>query len=192
MDTIGIYYGCQVYTQLIVEFSLDILIMSETKRERTHQWTDPKVLAEKAKSMSGFDFLNSILNKETPPAPVAETLDFHPLSLEPGKVVFGYEPKEYHYNPIGTVHGGVISTILDTAMGCALQSKLLQGSAYTTLELKVNFLKAVTSECGKLKAEGRIIHMGRTTALVEADLKDDGGTLYAHGISTCMIFKFEP
>lgn len=166
--------------------------MSETKRERTHGWADPKALAEKAKSMSGFDFLNGILNGETPQAPVAETLDFHPLSLEPGKVVFEYEPREYHYNPIGTVHGGVISTILDTAMGCALQSRLSHGVAYTTLELKVNFLKAVTSERGKLKAEGRIIHLGRTTALVEADLKDDNGTLYAHGVSTCMIFKFKP
>lgn len=102
--------------------------MEQEKRIRTYAWTDPQELAEKAKSMSGFDFFNGILNGETPQAPVAETLDFHPLSLEQGKVVFEYEPKEYHYNPIGTVHGGVISTILDTAMGCCCPIQIATGS----------------------------------------------------------------
>lgn len=160
------------------------------ERKRAYKWADPIELAEKAKSMSGFDFLNGILAGEIPPAPIAETLDFHPLSLEKGNVVFEFEPKEYHYNPIGTVHGGVISTVLDTAMGCAIQSTLPLGLAYTTIELKVNFTKAVSQKCGKMIAEGRIIHQGKSTALVEADLKDEDGKLYAHGVSTCMIFNF--
>ncbi len=163
----------------------------ENSRKRTHEWANPLEMAEKAKSMSGFDFLNGILKGELPPAPIAETLGFYPLSLEKGKVVFEFEPKEFHYNPIGTVHGGVITTVLDTVMGCSIQSDLPQGLAYTTLELKVNFLKAVTIKSGKLKSTGKIIHIGKTTALVEADLKSESGQVYAHGVSTCMIFNLK-
>lgn len=164
--------------------------MNTTTRTRTYEWVNPLEIAEKGKTMSGYDFLNGILKGEISPPPIAETLDFHPLNLEEGKVNFEFEPQEFHYNPIGSVHGGVISTVLDTVMGCALQSKLPQGVAYTTLELKINFIKAVSHKCGKMKAEGRLIHFGKSTALMEADLKDDKGKLYAHGVSTCMIFKF--
>ncbi len=160
-------------------------------RKRTHEWANPLETAEQAKTMSGFDFLNGILKGEIPPPPIATTLDFHPLSLEEGKVVFEFEPQEFHYNPIGSVHGGVISTVLDTVLGCAIHSKLPQGITYTTLELKINFIKAVTSKSGKMIAEGRLIHLGKSTALVEADLKSETGTLYAHGVSTCIIFKLE-
>lgn len=164
--------------------------MNEAKKTRTYEWSNPLETAEKAKTMSGYDFLNGILKGTIPPPPIADTLEFHPLGLEEGKVTFEFEPQEYHYNPIGSVHGGVISTLLDTAMGCALHSKLPQSTAYTTLELKVNFIKPVTDRCGKMKAEGRLIHLGKSTALIEADLKDDQGRLYAHGVSTCMILKF--
>ncbi len=135
--------------------------------------------------------VQSLRNGELPPAPIAETLDFRPLSLEKGKAVFEFQAQEFHYNPIGSVHGGVISTVLDTVMGCSLQSALPQGTAYTTLELKVNFLKSVTMDSGQLKSTGKIIHLGKTTALVEADLKDEQGTIYAHGVSTCMIFNIK-
>ncbi|CAD0004719.1 PaaI family thioesterase [Flavobacterium chungangense] len=164
--------------------------MSETKKTRTFEWANPLETAEKAKAMSGYDFLNGILKGTISRPPIAAALEFNPLAVEEGKVTFEFEPQEYHYNPIGSVHGGVISTLLDTAMGCALHSKLPQGTAYTTLELKVNFTKAVTDRCGKMKAEGRIIHLGKSIALVEADLKDDQGKLYAHSVSTCMILKF--
>jgi uncharacterized protein (TIGR00369 family) len=161
----------------------------EHDRKRTHKWANPLELAAKATTMSGFDFLNAILNGEIPPAPIAETLDFHPLSLEKGKVVFEFEPKEFHYNPIGSVHGGVISTVLDTVMGCSLQSALPEGLGYTTLELKINFIKAVSIKNGKLKSTGKIIHLGKSTALVEADLRDEQGNLFAHGVSTCMVLN---
>jgi len=164
--------------------------MGEINRTRTYEWVNPLETAEKAKTMSGYDFLNGILKGEIPPPPIAITLDFYPLSLEEGKVTFEFEPREFHYNPIGSVHGGVISTVLDTVMGCALQSKLPQGIAYTTLELKTNFIKAVTHRSGKMRAEGRLIHLGKTTALIEADLRSETGTLFAHGVSTCMIFRF--
>ncbi|RYY28920.1 MAG: PaaI family thioesterase [Chitinophagaceae bacterium] len=163
--------------------------MNNHTRSRTYEWEDPLQTAAKAQSMSGFDFLNGILNGSIPPPPLAQTLDFQPLSLEPGKVVFRFEPKEFHYNPIGMVHGGVISTVLDTALGCALHSMLAKGVGYTTLELKVNFIKAVTISSGMLKAEGRLIHQGKSTGLAEADLKDEKGRLYAHATSTFMLFN---
>jgi uncharacterized protein (TIGR00369 family) len=163
--------------------------MNAKKRIRTYEWVDPIETAELVKKMSGNDFLKGVLKGELPAPPIAETLDFHPLSMEIGKVSFEFIPQEFHYNPIGGVHGGVISTILDTVMGCALHSKLSQGIGYTTLELKVNFIKAVIEKSGKLIAEGRLIHLGKTTALIEADLKNEEGTLYAHGVSTCMIFN---
>jgi uncharacterized protein (TIGR00369 family) len=163
----------------------------EKERKRKHEWVNPLELAAKARTMPGFDFLNGILKSEIPPAPIASTLDFRPHSLEKGKAVFEFEPKEFHYNPIGSVHGGVIATVLDTVMGCSLQSALLQGVVYTTLELKVNFLKAVTINSGVMKSTGKIIHLGKTTALVEADLKDEAGKLYAHAVSTCMIINIQ-
>jgi len=163
--------------------------MNTKQRTRTYEWADPLEIAEIAKKMSGNNFLEGVLKGELPGPPVAATLDFHPLSLEIGKVSFEFIPQEFHYNPLGSVHGGVISTILDTVMGCALHSKLSQGIAYTTLELKVNFIKAVTEKSGRMIAEGRLIHSGKTTALIEADLKNEKGILYAHGTSTCMLFN---
>ncbi|MNK15576.1 Thioesterase superfamily protein [compost metagenome] len=163
--------------------------MSEIERTRTYDWESPLDTASKARTLTGLEFLNGMLNGEIAVPPIAKTLDFHLLSIEKGKILAEFTPYEFHYNPIGTVHGGVISTVLDTVMGCALHSGLPQGVAYTTLELKVNFVKAVTIRSGKLLVEGRIIHVGRTTALLEADVKSEGGTLYAHATSTCMIFK---
>jgi len=164
--------------------------MNTINRKRTYEWSNPLATAEKAKAMSGFDFLNGILKDEIPPPPIATTLDFNPISVEKGKVVFEFQPQEFHFNPIGSVHGGVITTVLDTVMGCAIHSVLEQGVAYTTLELKVNFIKAITLKNGKMEAEGRLIHSGKTTALVEADLKDEEGKLYAHSVSTCIILNF--
>jgi uncharacterized protein (TIGR00369 family) len=158
-------------------------------RKRTHELSDPLASASKAKTMSGFDYLQAIFEGKISPPPMMATIDAEPFHLEIGSVGFSFEPKEFHYNPIGTVHGGVISTILDSAMGCSLQSILPQGFAFTTLELKINFIKTVSFESGKMKSVGRIIHSGKSTALLEADLRDEAGILYAHGVSTCMIFK---
>lgn len=163
--------------------------MSTADRTRTFDWQNPATTAAKAKSLAGLEFLQGILNGDIPAAPVAKTLDFHPISVEAGKVQFEFMPQEFHFNPIGSVHGGIVSTALDTVMGCAIHSILPRGVAYTTLELKVNFIKAVTLQSGRMLVEGRLIHSGRSTALVEGDVKDENGTLYAHGVSTCMIFN---
>lgn len=137
--------------------------------------------------MSGLDYLHAISRGEIPYPPLLDTLDLKAVSLEKGTAVFAFQPQEFHYNTIGSVHGGVISAILDSAMGCAIHSTLEAGTGYTTLELKVNFLKAVTIRSGLLKASGKIIHAGKKTALVEAQLTDEKGNIYAHGVSTCLI-----
>jgi len=159
------------------------------KRKRTFTWEDPKIGAEKAKTLTGIDYLKAMKEGLLPPPPVIEMMDFSLEEIRTGNVTFSFIPKEFHYNPIGTVHGGVISTLLDSAMGCTLHSILDQGTGYTTLELKINFMKAVTTSTEKLIASGKIIHSGKSTALVEAHLKDENGAIYAHAVSTCMILR---
>ena len=163
--------------------------MSNEIRERTFRWDDPMKGAKEALTMAGLDYFQAMNDGRLPMPPLLHTLDFKVESIEKGKAVFAFEPQEFHYNPIGTVHGGVISAILDSAMGCSIHSLLAAGTGYTTLELKVNFLKAITIKSGGLKAVGKVIHSGSRTALVEAQLIDEKGIIYAHGVSTCMIFN---
>jgi uncharacterized protein (TIGR00369 family) len=160
-------------------------------RERTFSWDDPLAGAKAAQRMNGLQYLEAMRDGELPLPPLLHTLDFHVASLAKGEVAFSFTPQEFHYNPIGSVHGGVVSAILDSAMGCALHSTLDAGYGYTTLELKVNFLRAVTAARGELRAVGKVINAGKRTALTEAQLVDSQGTLYAHGISTCMILAFD-
>ena len=164
--------------------------MTNQKRERTFAWENPLVGAKQALQLSGLDYLQAMGDAKIPFPPLLYTLDFKPTHLEKGKVIFSFQPQEFHYNPIGSVHGGVISAILDSAMGCTLHSILEAGTSYTTLELKVNFLKAVTAKLGELQAVGKIIHSGGRTALVEAQLIDKDNVVYAHGVSTCLILKY--
>jgi len=161
----------------------------DTTRKRTFSWDDPMTGAKAAQSMSGLQYLEAMRDGHLPLPPLLHTLDFHVASLAKGEVAFAFMPQEFHYNPIGSVHGGVISAILDSATGCALHSTLEAGVGYTTLELKVNFLRAVTPAKGELRAVGKVIHAGKRTALTEAQLVDARGTLYAHAVSTCMILE---
>jgi len=159
------------------------------ERTRLIQWEDPLQGLQEAKAMSGLEYLQAMQDGQLPLPPLLHTLDFKVGSLEKGKVSFTFQPREFHYNPIGTVHGGVISAILDSAMGCSLHSMLEAGVAYTTLELKVNFLKAITTKQSELVAVGKVIHQGSRTALVEAQLIDAQHVIYAHAVSTCLILK---
>lgn len=160
------------------------------ERTRTYEWQNPSIGAKQAFQMNGIDYLHAMLREEIPAPPLMHTLDFNAERFQKGDCAFSFQPQEFHYNPIGCVHGGVITTLLDSAMGCVLQSVLPQGTGYTTLELKVNFLKTITIKTGKLTATGKIIHQGSRTALVEAQLTDENNVVYAHGVSTCMILKF--
>lgn len=164
--------------------------MSEMpERSRTITWDDPMAVAQAARSMSGLEFLQAIGRGELPPPPMARLMDLRLVEVAEGRVVFAVQPAEFHYNPIGVVHGGLACTICDTAMGCAVQSRLPAGSGYTTLELKVNLLRALTLETGPVRCEGTLIHMGRSTATAEARLTDAAGKLYAHATTTCMLFR---
>lgn len=159
------------------------------ERERVVTWEDPMPGAAAAKKLSGLEYLQKMMDGKLPGPPISHTLGVYPHELAEGRVVFKMTPAEFHYNPIGGVHGGVISTICDSAMGCAVHSTLPAGSGYTSLDLKVNFLKAVTIKVGELYCEGTVIHSGGRIVLAEARLTDADGTLYAHSTSTCMVIR---
>jgi uncharacterized protein (TIGR00369 family) len=146
------------------------------------------VTPEILKSYDGLGLLQAIINGTVPQPPIAELLGFHLAEAENGRAVFEALPGFRHYNPIGTVHGGFAATLLDSALGCSVFSTLLEGDTWTTLELKLNFVRALTKDIGPVRAEGRVIHRGRTVATSEGDLKDRAGKLYAHATTTCMIF----
>lgn len=162
---------------------------SKHNKIRTFNYGETTEALELSKNLNGLDYLKGMQKGEIPEAPAVTALDISIHEIEKGKANFEFTPQDFHYNAVGTVHGGVISTILDTAMGCTLLSTLSEEFTFTTLELKINFLKAVTKQTGKMIAVGKIIHAGRTTAMIEASLIDINGKVYSHGTSTCLIMK---
>jgi uncharacterized protein (TIGR00369 family) len=156
-------------------------------RSLTVSWSDPQALAEAARSLPGLEFLRAIRDGRLPSPPMAELLGFRLVEVDPGHAVFEVLPGERHYNPIGVVHGGLAMTLLDSAMGCAVQTQVPAGAAYATLEAKTNLTRAITSATGKLRAIGKLVHMGSRVATAEARLVDGEGRLYAHATTTCMV-----
>jgi uncharacterized protein (TIGR00369 family) len=152
-------------------------------------WSDPQALAEAGRSMSGIDFLRAIRDGRLPSPPIAELLGFRLVEVEPGHAVFEVLPGEQHYNPIGVVHGGLAMTLLDSAMGCAVQTHMPAGGGYTTLEAKTNLVRAVTGTTGMLRAIGKVVHLGSRVATAEARLVDASGKLYAHATTTCLVLR---
>ena len=146
------------------------------------------VAPEAITGLGGLEFLKGIVAGTQPNPPISELLGFHLVEVEAGRAVFEGVPEFRHYNPIGTVHGGFAATLLDSAVGCAIFSTLAKGEAWTTLELKLNLVRPLTKDTGPVRAEGRLIHRGRTVATSEGHLKDRAGKLYAHATTTCMIF----
>jgi len=143
---------------------------------------------EQLASLSGMEFFEGILAGKIPPAPIGETLNFVAIRVDPGSVVFQGRPHRRHYNPLGTVHGGWFATLLDTAVGCAVHSTLPAGKGFTTLELKINMVRALTDQVPLIRAEGRVIHGGRQVATAEGRLIGPDGKLYAHATTTCLLF----
>lgn len=140
------------------------------------------------RSQDGLAVLRAIIAGELPQAPISETLGFKILEAEPERVVFAGTPLARHYNPFGSVHAGFAATLLDSAVFCSIVTTFAAGESGTTLELKLNLVRPITKETGLLRAEGRVIHRGRTMATAEGHLRDKGGKLYAHATTTCMIF----
>ena len=138
--------------------------------------------------LSGLDLINAMFAGELPPPPIAELMGFRGVEIELGRAVFEFEPGPQHYNPIGTVHGGVAMTLLESAMVCAVLSTLAAGVRYTTLEVKTNFVRPMTVDTGLVRCEGTVIHGGSRVATAEGKVVDSAGKLLAHGTTTCLIF----
>jgi uncharacterized protein (TIGR00369 family) len=137
--------------------------------------------------MTGLEAMNAIVAGDAPAPPIAELVGFDLAEVGEGRASFALDPGERHYNPLGTVHGGIAATLLDSAMGCAVHTTLGADERYTTLELKVNFVRAITEATGRVVASGSVIHRGSRVATAEARLTDEDGRLLAHATSTCLI-----
>jgi len=157
-------------------------------RSLTVTWEDPIAAFEEGKKLAKpIDHLRAIRDGRIAPPPIAKLLSMDLIEVEEGRAVFQLTPAEQHYNPIGVVHGGIAFTMLDSAMGCSVQSMLPAGKGYTTLEIKANLVRAVTLKTGTIRAIAKVVHMGRQTATAEGRIEDAAGKLYAHATTTCII-----
>ena len=142
-----------------------------------------------ARDMSGLEYLLGVAEGRIPPPPIAALIGMSILRIEPGQATFGLDVGEHLYNPIGSVHGGVFCTLLDSAMGCAVHASLDRGQAYTTLELKVNIVKALTMKTPSVTATGQVISGGRRVVTASGQIAGPDGTLYAHATTTCLVLE---
>jgi uncharacterized protein (TIGR00369 family) len=159
-----------------------------TTRERTTTWQDPSISASQLGREPGLAMLEAVRDGRIPPPPIAVTMGFDLELVEDGRAVFGLEPAEHHYNPIGSVHGGVFATLLDSATGCAVHSTLDAGVGYTSVDLNVKFLRGMSSATGRVTCEGRVVNRGRRLVLAEATITDGAGRLLATATSSCLVF----
>ncbi|HEV2638801.1 MAG TPA: PaaI family thioesterase [Actinocrinis sp.] len=160
-------------------------------RQRTYAWADPLQTAAAGAQLSGLEFLTALAEGRVAPPPILNTMDFDGAVFADGRAEFSLTPQEFHYNPIGSVHGGVFATMLDSACGCAVHSKLPAGVFYTSLDLSVKFLRPVSTATGRITAVGTVVHIGRRMALAEAKIVDAAGRVYATANSSCLIMRPE-
>jgi uncharacterized protein (TIGR00369 family) len=146
------------------------------------------VPVEQARGMDGLTLFEEIRAGRLPSPPIARVLGFWIDEVEAGRVAFGYKPVIDHYNPLGSVHGGIAATLLDSVMGCSIHTMLKAGTGYTTVEIKINYVRAMTDGTGEVRAEGKVINLGSRIATAEGRLTDASGKLLAHGTTTCLVF----
>ena len=157
-------------------------------RSRTTTWADPRPGAKRGLTMAGLDYMRAYLAGEVPQPPIAATLGFELSEVDEGRVVFTCTPGEHHFNPIGTVHGGLVSALIDSATGCAVHTTLPKGTGYSTVNLSVDMLRPLTDKSGPLRVEGSVVHRGSRIAIAAAEvIGDNDGKLYARGQTTCLI-----
>ncbi|KZB85752.1 PaaI family thioesterase [Amycolatopsis regifaucium] len=156
-------------------------------RQKTVTWQDPLPTARLGRALSGLDYLTGIAEGRIPPPPISAHFGMRWVSVAQGDVVLAATPDESLYNPIGTVHGGVAATLLDSAVACAVHSTLPAGVGYTSVELKVNFLRAISGSVGEIRAHGWIVKAGSRVAFAEGDIRDAEGKVLATASSTCLI-----
>ena len=159
------------------------------QRSRTITWHDPLEMAAVISELSGLERMRRLIAGELAAPPIAQLMNIRLVEADEGRAVFEGAPEEYHYNPIGMVHGGFAATLLDSAMGCAVHTTLPARVGYTTLEFKVNFVRPLKTGTGAVRAIGTVLHAGRTTALAEGRVVGADGALYAHASTTCLIFR---
>lgn len=158
-------------------------------RSRTTEWFDPMIGATAARDMTGLDYLRALADGQYPPPPIAVTLGFDVTSVEPGKVVFEATPGEFVYNPIGLVHGGFACTLLDSVVGCAVHTTLPAGVGYTSIEIKVTYLRPILASTGRVVARGWVTKPGRRVAFAEGTVEDAGGKLLASASSSVLLLS---
>ena len=160
------------------------------ERSRTITWADPITNAQELARLSGLEALRAIITGAAPAPPIAVLMGFALVEAEEGRAVFESEPRELHYNPIGVVHGGFAATLLDSAMGCAVQTTCPAGITYTTLEVKANLVRPITLDAGLVRCEGTVLYKGRRQATAEGKLVEVAtGKLLAHGTTTCLVVE---
>jgi len=157
-------------------------------RSRTVTWHEPGPSTTKGLSMAGIDYMRAMVDGVLPPPPIAGLMEFTLAEVEPGRAVFTCRPDESSYNPIGVVHGGLVCTLLDSVAGCALHSALPQGKGYTSVEIKVNYLKAVRTSSGLLTATGTVVKAGSRVGFTEGVVTDASGAVVATATSTLLVF----
>jgi uncharacterized protein (TIGR00369 family) len=158
------------------------------ERSRTISWQDPMIGASVLGTMTGLEYMTALRDGTVPPPPIIALMNMELTSVEPGVVTFTAQPDESHYNPIGAVHGGFACTVLDSVAGCAVQTTLPKGTGYTSLEIKVNYLRGLSTTTGPLTATGRVVKPGSRVAFAEADLRDSEGRIVATASSTLLVF----
>jgi uncharacterized protein (TIGR00369 family) len=158
-------------------------------RSRTVTWHDPSKPAAASQKMAGLDYLQAMAAGTIPAPPIVGLIDAQLASVDSGTAVFTLEPNESHFNPIGAVHGGIICTLLDSAAGCAVHSTLPRGTGYTSIEIKVNFMRGVTLDSGRLTARGWVKKPGRRVAFAEAEITDGSGKTVATASSAVLVFE---
>ncbi len=163
-------------------------MMSAGPRSRTVTWHDPHATAAGMPGRTGLEFLQAIVSGELPPPPIAELFQMRLVSVGPGEAAFGCTPDESAYSPIGAVHGGLVCTLLDSALGCAVQSTLPAGVGYTSIEISVRYLRPVHAGIGEIIATGRVIKPGRRVSFAEGEVRDAAGKLVATAASSFLVF----
>lgn len=143
---------------------------------------------EQTQGLTGFELLQAMIAGKIPRPPIAKVLEFELVEIDKGRAVFTGTPVFDFYNPLGSVHGGYAATLLDSCMGCAIHTMMPVGMAYTTLELKVNFVRPLSKDTGLVRAEGKVISLGKRIGTAEGKVFDESGALYAHGTTTCLVF----
>lgn len=162
------------------------------RRSRTIDYHAPETDKSKLFALSGLEVMRAVAAGQLPPPPMSSHIGLETVSIADGDMVMTAQPHESHYNPLGSVHGGFVATVLDSVCGCAVHTTLPAGVGYTSLELKVSFLRPITADTGTVTAHGWITRRGRSAAFAEADLRDSDGRVLATASSTCLIIHPNP